>query len=454
MREATSLGVHYAEVRFEDTIYESLTYVNGRILGIGHTRMRGAGIRVVINGSVGFASTTILSKEELVKALKEAISIAKAIGKGRIKFSKEEPSKGSFSLENVKEHPGNVEWDYKIDLTKRVYEAARGDKAVSTTSRYAAYYGLIEFYNIEGYSTCFKPLLIGLGTFTVTKINGKTGDGAETVGASKGLELFKSKTPEEIGSKAYKKALEKAKAKYTSPGQQTVIIAPRLAGVFAHESFGHLSEADNIVSGVSPLTGKVGEKIASDAVTIIDEGIVTNGGYFIPVDDEGVITRKVVLVDKGILKGYLHSRESAALLGAQSTGNARSQDFRYEPIIRMRNTYFDKGEWNKEEIISETKRGLFLDDPRGGQVNLDGTFTFTASRGYIIENGEIKEPVRDVVLAGNILEMLKYVDAASKDVEIFTSPFGGCGKWGQRAFVGLGGPTLRVTRLMVGGRRE
>jgi Predicted Zn-dependent proteases and their inactivated homologs len=170
-------------------------------------------------------------------------------------------------------------------------------------------------------------------------------------------------------------------------------------------------------------------------------------------DDEGIPTRRTVLVEKGILKGYLHSRESAALTGMEPTGNGRAQSFEHDVIVRMRNTFFEAGDWKEEEIIADTKNGLLLDKPAGGQVEEDGTFTFNARIGFIIENGEIKEPVRDVVLAGNILEMLRYIDAVGKNVEISTSPFGGCGKWGQMVHVGDGGPTLRVSRLLVGGEK-
>ncbi|MGC9108566.1 MAG: TldD/PmbA family protein, partial [Infirmifilum sp.] len=157
------------------------------------------------------------------------------------------------------------------------------------------------------------------------------------------------------------------------------------------------------------------------------------------------------LVREGILVGYLHSRESAALLNMRPTGNGRAQSFSHDVIVRMRNTFFEGGDWKEDEIIRETRHGLILDKPAGGQVEEDGTFTFNARIGFIIENGEIKEPVRDVVLAGNILEMLKYIDAVADNVEISTSPFGGCGKFGQMVHVGDGGPTLRATRLLVGG---
>ncbi len=453
MRKASEAGVQYAEVRFEDTTYETLAYVNGRVSEMGQVRIKGAGVRVFINGSVGFAATSDATKEGLLNALKEAISIAKALGSGRQALSKEETRSGTFEIRGIKEHPREVEWDVKIELMRRAYEQAKGENTISALSRYAAYYGVIDFFNIEGSKIHVEPLLIGLSAFSVTKVNGGTGDGSETIGGSRGLELFKERTPEEVGKRAYEKALEKAKAKYAPAGIHVVIITPRLAGVFAHESFGHLSEADNIVNGVSPLSGRLGEKIASEEVTIVDSGIVPEGGYFMPVDDEGIPTQKVVLVERGVLRGYLQSRETAAQLGTRSTGNARAQDYRHEPIVRMRNTFFERGNWKKEEIIEETKNGILVEDPRGGQANLDGTFTFTASRGYIVEGGELKEPIRDVVLAGNILEMLKFIDAVSHELELFTSPFGGCGKWGQRAFVGLGGSTLRVKKLMVGGRR-
>ena len=213
-----------------------------------------------------------------------------------------------------------------------------------------------------------------------------------------------------------------------------------------------MSEADHITANASPLRDRIGEELGSEYASIVDDGTPDEGGFYYPVDSEGVKTRRVILLDKGVLKGYLLDRENASILNMELTGNGRAQNYSYPPIVRMRNTFFLPGDWTLDEMIHDIREGVYVDDERGGEVNLDGTFTFTAGRGYIIKNGEFIKPVKDAVLSGNILEMLKYIEGASKEYVIEAVPFGGCGKGGQSVFVGLGGPYLYISKLMVGGR--
>lgn len=455
LRRAGELGVKFAEVRFEDTTRELITYVNGRVAALGAQRVRGAGIRVLYNGNFGFASTANLTRESLLQALEEAVSLARALGSGSKTLAELQLKEGRYALPPVKKHPASAELEEKLDLVKRAYAVARSAGASSASARYGAYFGLLEVYTTEGLRVAAERLVAGISASVVLREAGRTGDGFETYGFSSGLEAFEGEhSPERAAEKALEMARNALKAGRPPAGELTVITRPELTGVFAHESFGHLTEGDGVFAGTSPLTGRLGEKIASEEVTIVDAGLDPRGGYYFPVDDEGVPTERVVLVEKGVLKSYLHSRESAGLLGMKPTGNGRAQSFQHDVIVRMRNTFFEGGSWSEEEIVRETRRGVLLDKPAGGQVSEDGTFTFNARIGFIVENGEVREPVRDVVLAGNILEMLKYVDAAARNVEISTSPFGGCGKMGQMVHVGDGGPTLRVAKLLVGGEQR
>lgn len=452
LKKASGEGITFAEIRFENTTREFIQYVNGRITSLSNTTLRGAAVRVLVNGNIGFSSTTEVAKERLEKALREALKAAKALGNGNKAFAEVPHHSRAYSFSGVKRHPASASLDEKIDLVKRAYYASKDKGASTATSRFGAYYGFVEIYSTDGIKISSERLVTGLSASVVLRENGKTGDGFETFGASAGLEYLEgTRSPEIAAEKAVEMARLALKARRAPAGEQTVITRPELTGVFAHESFGHLTEADSIFTKTSPLTGRLGEKIASEYVTIIDAGEDLRGGYVLKVDDEGTPTQKTVLVEKGVLVGYLHSRESAALLGMKPTGNGRAQSFAHDVIVRMRNTFFEGGDWKEEEIIRETKKGLILDKPAGGQVEEDGTFTFNARIGFIIENGETKEPVRDVVLAGNILEMLKYIDAVADNVEISTSPFGGCGKFGQMVHVGDGGPTLRASKLLVGG---
>jgi len=454
IEEAISLGASFAEVRLEDTVRELITYVNGRVVALGFQRSRGAGVRVLYGGSVGFASTCDLTREGLRAAAREAVKAARALAPGDRGLAPHPLRSCVFRLEGVKLHPSQVPLEEKLELVKRAYKVAKEGGAASATARYGANYGSVLVYTSEGVEVEVERLVVGVSASVVLREADRVGDGFETHGASRGFEAFEGEgSPEAVAERALSHARDALKASRPPAGYLTVITRPELTGVFAHESFGHLTEGDFVAAGTSPLTGRLGEAIASEEVTIVDAGFDERGGYVLLADDEGVPARKVVLVERGVLKGYLHSRESAALLGMEPTGNGRAQSFAHEVIVRMRNTFFEAGSWGEEEIVEETKHGLLLDKPAGGQVEEDGTFTFNARIGYLVENGEIKEPVRDVVLAGNILEMLKRVDAASKRVVITTSPFGGCGKMGQMVHVGDGGPTLR-TKLLVGGERR
>ncbi|HIE22840.1 MAG TPA: TldD/PmbA family protein, partial [Candidatus Korarchaeota archaeon] len=229
-------------------------------------------------------------------------------------------------------------------------------------------------------------------------------------------------------------------------GRFPAVIGTNIVGVLAHEALGHLCEADLTLAG-SVIMGKLGQKIASEEVTIYDDALMEEGFGYIKYDDEGVPGRKTVLIEKGVLVGLMHDRETAAKMGVEPTGNARAQDFRVPPIIRMRNTCFERGDYSFEELLDGIKFGYYLEAFRGGQANLDGTFTVGVQSAFEIVNGEIGEPVRNLGISGNTLETLMMVDACGKD---FGLECGRCGK-GQSAFISSGGPHLRVKEITIGG---
>lgn len=460
-----SLGANYVEIRYEDIISEYIVHINGRIKEIGSNRLVGVGIRVLVNGKLGFASTDELSQGSIQSALEEAILMAKS-SKDLTRLSLDKIINKKYKVPNVKIHPLSVSWDDKVKLVNDIYnnvldvESAIKDKEFcpkdidikNVTIRYISISGIKQIVNSEGMEVMFEPLLAGISISVVSMRNGIMGDGYVSVGGSIDHKTLVSEIYNKVYDATWKSA-EKTIAKPPEPYEGVVIIRPEISGLFAHESFGHMSEGDFAVSGSTPLKDFIDKKIASEYVTIVDSGVINNKfSVYLPVDDEGVETRPVYLVKDGVFSGFLHSRTSASEWGELSTGNGRAQSHRYIPIVRMRNTFFEKGDWNEDEMIRECKSGIIVDDGRGGQAELDGTFTFSASRGYKIENGNIKMPIRDIILSGNILNMLKHVRGASREVEIDAAPFGGCGKGGQRAYVGLGGPTLYVELLRVGGK--
>jgi TldD protein len=221
-----------------------------------------------------------------------------------------------------------------------------------------------------------------------------------------------------------------------------------------HEAFGHAAEADLVFTGTSTLKDRLGEQLASEIVTVIDEGVV-DGGYYIPWDDEGTLKGKTVILDKGVLKEYLHDRNSAHELSVKPSGNSRAQDFENQTQVRMTNTYIDQGDMSFEELIEDIENGIYIKNKGsgGGQVEVGmGTFTFNGGESFMIRKGEIAEQVRGVVISGAILDTLKTVDGVGNDLKINTGYYGACGKGGQAAKVGLGGPHIRVQEMTVGGR--
>lgn len=431
VEHALSLGAFFAEAKGEDTVQRTLEIINGEVRTVSETRNLGIGIRVFHKKGNGFSFSNVLDIENIRQTAETAFKIARVSSKKsllKLKLKEIKPTVEKKII-NVKEHPKDVALDEKKDFCLRECKASSeySKQIANVTARFAEYYGYIHFLNSEGTMVSHEPLLVGLHISCIAKKGSKIVDASDVYGGSYGLEAYKQEehTPERLGENAAKWAVEKLKAKPAPAGKFPALIDSRLAGVLAHESFGHMSEADGVITGASPLTGRIGERLGTDDITIVDEGIPEEGGYKIFFDDEGIPCSRIEVVKKGILTNYLHSRMTAARLKMEPTGNARSQDYSFDPIVRMRNTYFEKGNWKKEEALKELRQGIYALDTSGGQSDDSGTFLFKAVRGYWIENGEIKYPLLDVALTGNILEFLKNVDAVCDDLKISSSPFGG-----------------------------
>jgi TldD protein len=268
----------------------------------------------------------------------------------------------------------------------------------------------------------------------------------EELGSTSGFEVFDEQPPEQIGRTVAKRTISQLSAKPVKGGRFPVILGPNVVGVFVHEAFGHLAEADLALSG-GVLSNRIGKKIGSNVVTLYDDGTVENAFGSFKYDDEGVPSQKTLLVEDVIVKGLMHNRETAHKFNMKPTGNSRSESFRFEPIIRMRNTYLDPKDQSFEELIESIKSGYYMKSFRGGQATVDGTFQVGVQEAYEIINGEIADPVRNVSISGNTLQTLLKVEAIGKDFKL--SP-GRCGK-GQTAFVCDGGPHIRIKEVIVGG---
>ena len=462
IRKGDEVGADWTEVRIQDTVFEQIQYLNNRLKESTLNRVIGIGIRVMSGNKMGFSSTSGLSIENAFKALEEAIKIAKT-SKTEFKLSHLGPIERKYFISGYKKHPRDVPYEDKLSivtyLSNIIYEEFDklhkiGKAQVETVNiRLGMYYGHMYIKTSEEVDVLSEEMLNGLVASVVCKGKDKRGDSYAYIGTSLGMDkLLNEEEIERVGREAVKYAVEKAYAHKAPSGHYPVITAPDVSGVFAHESFGHMSEGDYGVSGASPLSNKIGEEIGSEYAYIYDAGVPPKKeGFIYYVDSEGVPTNTVTLMEAGVFRGFMHSRETAGEIEVESTGNGRAQDYSKPVIVRMRNTYFGAGDWKLDEMIRDIKEGVIVYDERGGQAELSGTFSFTASRGYYVKNGEIKYPIRDVVLSGNIFDMLKDIVGATKEIRIDAIPFGGCGKDGQGIYVGLGGPFLYVSKLNIGG---
>ena len=440
----TRQKVDYIDIRFGMGENTSILMKDGNVDEINTGMSLATRVRVLNNGAWGFAYTSDLSKiDEITEtALKLSDSL-----KGDVKLSESEIIKDKVEVD-VKIPFKDVSIEEKKDIMRDANDAATIEKVNSTTVSYADSEVNELFMNSEGSEIQVKTDRVRMA------LNASATDGEiiqfghGSLGGVKGFEAISEVDIEEFGRNIGEKAVRLLDAKPAPSGQFPVIADPELTGVLIHEALGHATEGDLILQNDSILKGKIGEKIASDIVNIFDDASRKDGFGYYPYDVEGVKTKPNQLVKNGELISLLNSRETASKLGMKSSGNARSI-IADQPIVRMSNTYLQPGDNTFEELLEDIPNGMYLKGSRGGQVDTGkGIFQFNAAEGYLIEDGEITTPLRDVSLSGNILETLKNIDAIGND---FKLSVGFCGKDGQTAPVGDGGPHTRILNALVGG---
>ncbi|MDH5483188.1 MAG: TldD/PmbA family protein [Candidatus Bathyarchaeota archaeon] len=459
------IGAEFVEARFEDLTLRTLSRVNDVWKDVILRSRAGIGIVCYYGGASGYSFTSSEEDKELERTVTRACKMAKASANAaslKLDFDRRTPLKSQKSdTFQVKTHPKTEDLGYKTDLVNRTVDKARecGKSISSIIGRYGELYGRKLFTNSEGSVIDWNFELADLQCRVTSKTtSGSLVNGGAQAGGTLGLEHFNTKgsTPEDIGEEAGTYAKEQIRAKACSAGKFRALIENRLAGVLAHESFGHLSEGDFIVVGESPLAGKIGAKLGTKNATIVDYGtpdISKFGGLWLPYDDQGMKASRTVILNEGVLEHYLHNRGTAKYLKQEPTANCRAVHFGFMPIPRMTNTYFTAGDLTKEEALESLDTGVYAIQTSGGQVGGDGSFLFKAERGYWVQNGEIKEPIREVSLSGNILNLLSNVEGGTKDLHLEAGYFGGCGKGGQFPLpCGLGGPELVIREVTFGGK--
>ena len=440
----TSPKVDYIDIRFAMGETTSILMKDGKVDEINTGMSQGARIRVLNNGAWGFAFTTDLSKinEITETALKLSASL-----KGDVNLSESDIIKDKVEID-VKIPFNEISVEEKKDIMKEANDAATIDKVNSTTVSYADSEADQLFMNSDGSEIHIKTSR-GRMALNASATNGEIIQfGHGSLGGVKGFEIIADADIEKFGRNIGEKAVRLLDASPAPSGQFPVIADPELTGVLIHEALGHAVEGDLILQNDSILKDKIGTQIASDIVNIFDDASLRDGFGYYPYDAEGVKTKPNQLVKDGKLISLLNSRSTASKLGMASSGNARS-NIADQPIVRMSNTFLQPGDREVDELFEDIDYGIYLKGSRGGQVDTGkGIFQFNAAEGYLIEKGEKTTALRDVSLSGNILETLKNIDAIAND---FKLSVGFCGKGGQTAPVGDGGPHTRILNALVGG---
>jgi TldD protein len=446
--EALRRGGDLAEVFAEDRRATSARLDDGRVEELTSGRDRGAGIRVVVGESVGFAHTADLSEPGLLAAAAAASAAARGSGGEARSVSLDGSRLGTRSSEAA-----GPSKRAKVELLRRADEAARS--ASGAIRQVGVSYGdgrrQVLVANSDGLLATDETTRTRLAVQVVA--SGDTGmqTGFEAVANTVGFELFDDHPPEEVAATAARRALVKLSARPAPAGTLPVVLAKGSGGVLFHEACGHGLEADLVAKGASVFAGRRGERVASPRVTLVDDGRVSQQWGTSAIDDEGHPASRNVLIEDGVLTGYMRDLLRGRKEGDHSSGNGRRQSYRHLPMVRMTNTFLLAGEDDPDDIVASTEHGVFVARLGGGQVNTaTGDFVFGMAESYLIEDGRITAPLREGNLIGNGPDVLRAIDAVGRDFAL--SPGGGtCGKDGQGVPVGLGQPTLRVAAITVGG---
>jgi TldD protein len=450
LQTALRTGGDFAEVFAEDRRTSAAVLDDGKVEELTSGRERGAGIRVVVGETTGFAHTADLTENGLRTAAEAAAAAARGGGGGTkvVDLSRQTAPRWN----EVRTPPEDVKKGTKVEVLQRADAAARaaGGDIRQVTARYVDGRRRILVANSDG-------LLAGddqvRTAFVVTAVaTGDTGmqTGSESTGFTIGFELIEDLDIDAFAERAAKRALTMLKARPAPSGTIPVVINHGSGGVMFHEACGHGLEADLVGKDASVYRGRVGELVASPLVTLVDDGTMGPEWGSFSIDDEGHPAGRNTLIENGVLTDYMWDFLRARKEKRDSSGNGRRESYRHLPMVRMTNTFLTNGTEDPEAIIRDTPHGVYVAKLGGGQVNTaTGDFVFGMTEAYMIEDGEITDPIRDANLIGNGPEVLKNIDVVGNDFAM-GSP-GTCGKDGQGVPVGDGNPTLRVTQMTVGG---
>lgn len=446
---ALSKGGDFAEIFCENTVRNNILMINGHVDKAISGLDYGAGIRVFNGTNAIYVYTNDITEDGLIKTAKAAAEAVRVEQKSRCKQLN---SIDYRNINDIKVFPSKVKNKDKRDLLKEASDAAfqYSDKITQTRSGYMDSTQEILIVNSDGLWAEDKRVRSRFSIEAFAGNGDEKQSGRLSPGGSEGFELFERIDVKELSAEAAKTAVTMLEAEECPSGKMDVVIDNGFGGVIFHEACGHSLEATAVAKNASVFAGKLGQKIASDVVTAIDDGTIPNGWGSANIDDEGAPTKKNILIEKGILKNYMIDRLNGIKMGMKSTGSSRRESYKYAPTSRMTNTFIAAGKSTTKEIIENTEFGLYAKQMGGGSVEpATGVFNFAVLEGYIIRNGKICEPVRGATLIGKGSEVLLNIDMVGNNL---LRAQGMCGSISGYIPADVGQPMIRVKNMTVGGR--
>jgi TldD protein len=452
LAEIKAHRVDEADLYFQYTRSEGWSLEEGIVKTGSFSIDQGVGVRAVSGEKTAFAYSDDISEASLLDAARTVRSISSIAQVGRVRV----PSKkiaSSRSLYSGLDPIASLDSTAKVKLLEKVEQLARAKdpRVAQVMAGLAAEYDVVLVARADGTLAADVRPLVRLSVTVIAEQQGRREVGSAGGGGRFGFAYFDDALIGQYVDEAVSAALTNLEARPAPAGEMTVVLGAGWPGILLHEAIGHGLEGDFNRKGSSAFSGRIGQRVAAKGVTVLDDGTLSDRRGSLNVDDEGNASGRNVLIEDGILKGYIHDAMNARLMGVKPTGNGRRESYAHVPIPRMTNTYMLGGDKSPEEIVASIKKGLYATNFGGGQVDItSGKFVFSASQAYWVENGKILYPVKGATLVGSGPECLKRVSMIGNDMKL-DSGVGTCGKEGQSVPVGVGQPTLRIDGLTVGG---
>jgi TldD protein len=444
-------AVDAGDLYFQATSHESWMLEDGLVRNGSFAAEQGVGIRAMSGEKTGFAYADEIVMPALLQASGAARAIVRQGQRGRVQAWRRQSPPALYGHEDPLDSMDAAD---KVDLLRQIdaYARSRDPRVSQVVVSLAATFETVLIAATDGTLAADVRPLVRLNVNVIAEQGGRREQGTDGAGGRFTYrELLADGAWRTVADEAVRQALVNLEAEAAPAGKMTVVLGPGWPGVLLHEAVGHGLEGDFTRKGTSAFSGRIGEKVAADCVTVVDDGTLAQRRGSLTVDDEGTPTQRTVLIENGVMRACMQDKQNARLVGSSSTGNGRRESFAHLPMPRMTNTFMLAGDRDPGEIIASVDRGLYAVNFAGGQVDItSGRFVFSASEAYLIENGAISRPVRGATLIGNGPDVMTRVTMVGNDLRL-DAGIGVCGKEGQSVPVGVGQPTLRIDGLTVGG---